>query len=280
MSKTPHRNPAIADMGRLGIFTNWRMPKLEEIELLLSGDSLFRDLIIGLPPKDMHAKRWYPKVNVDRWLRKIEEFKAAFPGRLEIYMMYWGVRNKQWLEDSLSHIKDISDELGTKPVLDNEGEWHKGNLDPYVAKDKIVDVFGSGYIVTGLDKLRSSLRPVVQSCSLAIPQAYSIWKPKVQNHWSHSSHTFPGYQQVRALNSWSQYIDKEKIVQGLSNYWGDRPATGKQPALTQNQTMMLAATQTIDLELFEAWYWTIEFLSHKSAKGRQVRKFFGLVEPK
>lgn len=263
---------------RIGIFTNWSTPSDEALRFSIEQCG-FEDLVIGVPARDRASSTWSPGFDQ----RSLEErIVATRQAGLTPWVMVWAIREQAWLEGALPWLVDLARRLGACPVLDCEPDrhvpaWHVGRLAPELARETLIDELGElPWAVTGLDELHWSVKPLAQVAPICVPQAYSIWKPGGEQHWSHSAHTAPGYQQARAIESWSRIggVPLDRITMGLGCYWGARPAFGAiAPALPSARSYRIAAAETAALGVPRAWYWALEHI--RGEAGEAARAFFG-----
>lgn len=270
-------DPILGLFTRLGVFTNWSLPSDEALRFAREQCS-FEDLIIGVPARDRSSSRWNPAFEL---ARLEERLAAAHQAGLQPWVMPWAIREADWLEPAVQWLADLARRCLAYPCLDCEPDrhvpaWHVGRLAPELAAETCVDTWaGHPWAVTGLDVLHWSLRPLAAAAPVSVPQAYSIWKP-VGEHWSHSAHTTPGYQQAAAIESWCRTggVPLERIIMGLGCYWGARPSLGLAvPAMPAQRSYRIAAAEAIALGVPRAWYWVLEQL--RGQDDGPARAFFG-----
>lgn len=250
----------------VGFFTNWRLPTDEDLRLLETVGA--RMIAIGVPSKPGNV--FIPKFSQSR----IEErFKACRSAGLETYAMVWGKRAREYVRSAVEWINGIPDDVWA--ILDAEKDWHDGEkgFSPEEAASVIDLMMNGSLITTGLGELHDSVKPLVRDSFAVIPQPYSIWRPDVSNHWSHSPSTFPGYQQIQSIESWSKAIDISCVSPGLSCYWAERPGSASSPKLTAEMNLTMSVATCVGLGCREVWFWCLEWLKVKRNK---CLGFFGL----
>ena len=258
-----------------GIFCDWRLPSQKDIDFIRFAG--FNDVVLGIGNK-FSSGVWvptYPKGRI------IDVAKRLIDNGSRVHLMPWAIRSEHWLKHAVPWFAKTAEEAGCLSVLfDAEKDWHNGTISAAKAAKFITDCMSDlpdiGFGVTGLSNLHSSVFPLAVMADYVVPQAYSIWRPAVKNHWSHSKSTFPGVQQSTAYKSWCSTGRTEGFVMGLANYWGTRPVQVGCPALTQTQTLMIACAETERLGCLSAWFWSLKWLLKKSKTADDMRRLFGI----
>ena len=255
----------------LGVFADWSPPSPEAIGFAADSAGM-KDIVLGVYSK--HPTKFKPR----GWsMAKLQEIvEACAETGLVPHLMIWAVRDKNRLPASLDWCRAAMEKIPQlrSVLLDCEGQWHKGKgIGPNAAAHMTAEKLkGYRWGVTGLTKLHRTVRPVAMAASYVLPQCYSFWKPGGK-HWSHSRSSFPMTIQATGVESWKEA--ESEIIMGLGCYWANRPASGLTPALSASQTMSACAIETVALEVYSAWYWSLKWMRARSAHGREVRQFFG-----
>jgi hypothetical protein len=274
-SKPPLPDDTTGSYDGLGVFADWKPPTDREIQFVRQ-DLNFTDLILGIWPRDRKDRTGWEPPRIWTPERVCDRAAAVAAAGLTPTIMIWLGRYPEQIRAGVNWLAELGAETRAQVLLDLEGDWHRGKG---IAPDKaaalvarLMKAAGVRWGVTGLAGLHSSLAPIARRADFVVPQAYSIWKPGGA-HWSHSRSTFPGTQQAASVRSWSAV--KKPIVMGLSCYWGARPKAAGVPALTQPQTMRIAAAETVALGIREAWFWSLKWITGKSQSCKLARAFFG-----
>jgi hypothetical protein len=282
-SKPPLPDPSLERFDRLGAFADWKPPKEDEIAFA-ARDLNFNDLILGIWPRDRKSRTGWEPARIWTRDRVRSSCDAIRQYDMTPTIMIWLGRFEGQIQAGIDWLQRLALETGCDVLLDLEGDWHRGRgISPDDAARMIdrglrpLRRAGLRWGVTGLATLHRTVAPVAARAVYVLPQAYSIWKPGGA-HWSHSLSTFPGTQQAAALKSWEAAA--RPIVMGLSCYWGGRPRAAGVPALTQPQTMRIAHAETAALfkdrpEPLAAWYWSLKWITGRSAGCKLARAFFG-----
>ena len=287
---------------RIGIFAGWGITPSSHLDL---AESLhFNDIIVGIPATK-NRREWHSMKAWGRLARRLEKLAAEINARgMTPHFMIWTARRRAFLERALVDLKDVVMSTGARSgLLDCEGDYHGRNtsvdISPSDASDLAREILSDDIIlgVSGLDRIHSSLVPIARDLAdYVVPQCYSFYKkPFNKAHWSHTTHTFPGYQQRRGFDSWDKEVDlrstelsggfsspEVKTIMGLACYDCSRPANRGVPALTAQQTMRLAAAETHSLlndldqsAVKQVWYWSLATL--RLRKNRGSLDYFGGV---
>jgi hypothetical protein len=263
-----------------GIFCDWKLPSGRDIELLEL--IRFESVILGVGNKywDESKGLWKPAYTEKRIVDTAKEL--TYKG-FRVHIMPWAIRSKAWIEQAVPWFTRVAESSGAYSVLlDAEKQWHIGTYSAAKAaklvKEIVLDRPNVLLGVTGLAKLQSPVFPLAAMADVVVPQAYSIWRPLVSSHWSHSKSTFPGVQQALAYKSWmGTGREQGTLIMGLSNYWGARPAFGRYlPSITQEQALVFACAETSRLGVSEAWWWSLKWLMRKTRTAESMRRLFGV----
>jgi hypothetical protein len=263
-----------------GIFCDWKLPSKFDIDFIRFVG--FNDAVLGVGNKNWNPKTgvWAPTYSRDAIVKVAS---ALVDCGVRVHLMPWAIRSKYWLDVAVPWFAETAEAAGCLSVLfDVEKDWHTGSISASKAAKFIADFMdgipGVALGVTGLSYLHSSVFLLAAIADYVVPQAYSIWRPVVKNHWSHSSSTFPAVQQAAAYKSWSSIGRTDGIVMGLANYWGARPAQTGCPALKQAQTLMIACAETERLGCLSAWFWSLKWLLRRTRIADEMRRLFGVYD--
>jgi len=269
---------------RTWVFADFAVPSEDDIKML--ADCGVSDVVLGVATSKGNWKLNYSR---EKWL---EAAKLCSQHFMKHHYMFWGVPNPNHMTMALETLTSMGSVSGaTSIMIDAEGTWHKGNT---ADRDATIDVLSEydGYFgVTGLDRMHKTVKPLAEKVDYLLPQAYSFWKPGGAEHWSHSTHTFPAYQQRRAYESWGVPFPSKPYVMGLACYWGKRPKSGVFPGITDIQSMRFAMTETIAIwheaangsEHPEGWfhgvaYWSLKHLRGDTAERQARREFLTMLQ--
>ena len=278
---------------KLGFFADWFPPTtagLREMKAIGASTVIFgvgtsRDARSGFI-----ASQLWNKAKLSRLVR------AARTIELEPVVMFWVRRRERYMETMLEWFEDA---IESQPGMDNltvlwdcEKDWRRADYSAAMSLEAATDLlvhFAEDHRlragVTGLPVLSSAVLPLAKRVDFTVPQAYSIWKPRDESHWSHSPKTAPMVMQQLANTSWASvnetlrkegsnhYVDSSVI--GLASYWGARPKSGRVwQSITEGQAMRASLAEAKHLGYDQAWFWSWKFVGQKSGKQQLRRKFF------
>lgn len=231
-------------MFKTGIFTDFKLPTSNDIELLqrLKAD----DVYLGLNnEQDADFKLFWNKSNQKLAQQKlIDKCKELRDLGFTVHIMPWLRPLKEYSEQCAEVVLTVYEQSqAVESILFDcevfflkkglpSGFDHQDALDEYwfpVWQDGIV------YGVTSYAYVRPQLAPLLNlpAITYGIPQAYSIYNPKMP--WTLQAAAQPGQLQKGAFNSWSKY-DLE-VVMGLPAYKLTRPNMSQLEAMQQASTM-------------------------------------------
>ena len=225
---------------RVGVFADWKPLSKRDIEVLKEIDAT--DVVLGVCND---RKQFRLNVSEKRILEDCDEIRAmqAIP-----HLDSWVSRREGYLRPCLDTMCRLAAKVEGTAMLNAEGD--------YIRKPKTADALspqaGANLVgeysldpaqppvgVVSFDIIRNVIKPLIEVIDYWVGEAYSFWKPgPLRSHWSHSSHTFPMYQQQRAWDSWRAANGKCDFVVGLGDYWGARPKSGAYfPGITDEQSL-------------------------------------------
>lgn len=195
---------------------------------------------------------------------------------LRVHHMYWLSRNRGRIRDIASTIRTVGSRCSPDTILfDAEGSWHQSDsTDPTFtapkARDFLYEQLGELLAVYGLTgiapKMHESLDPLAECSHYLLPQAYSIWHPMSESHWSRSNVTEPGTMQRQAFTGWRRVQSRcqsAPLVMGLAAYWT------KRPKMSQLDSMSRCIEAVRQLGVNEVAYWSLKHLM-SSPRSRHV----------
>ncbi len=278
-------------INNLGVFADWSMPSRRELEVAAR---TFNVVILGVLPKE-------PFKRIDVWEPTISPARVRETGIMAMQMgfrvvvMAWMGRGEKQIRAACAYVKQAVKSISTecRGLLDCEKTYDTGvgvHPLPYDVADDLVasELQGIDWGVTGISpNVDDSLIPLLKVAPFRVPQAYSIFKPKKpgEDHWSHSPSTFPGVMQRRAFDHWSAVADLDpekpaRVIMGLANYWGARPASALTPAITHEQMLRFSCAEVASLPgVDEEWFWSLKWHLDDSPAAFDTRRFFGETRP-
>ncbi len=199
------------------------------------------------------------------------------------HLMAWIRRDKQYIEDCCSWMRSIVEASGAhSAMLDAEHDWHNGSFDVSDAVDLVAKKFeGRAFKlgITGLSAMHSTVGPLVEASDYGLGQAYSIWKPNADGHWSHNDSTEPGIEQHASWESWKQA--GKYLVMGLSNYWASRPkrtVKGKTvPEMSQLESLQTCLDASVQVGAAQIAYWSLKHLRGTGSTVKERQEFTGKI---
>jgi hypothetical protein len=188
--------------------------------------------------------------------------------------MGWYSRNESFMKRAAPDLIDLAEATQCRTMLgDAEKYWHEGNMPVDEAADLTKELFANKpcpFGITGLAKLQRSLVKLIDVVDYRMPQAYPIWKPGKEKHWSHSKATEPVTIQETAWNTWNM-ADNESVI-GLGCYWAMRPARYGWAKMGQLDSMYRALHTSLALGSKAVAYWSLKHL-HGNKWARQRAEF-------
>ena len=258
-------------MKRKWIFADWKLPTAADIDLIRQLG--FTDVVLGLGlMKQAYGSFYCPS--------KMSAISACATSLrsidVRVHVMTWIKRNRTFIKDMASWIRAVSDAVSPASVLlDAEGMWHKGAGisagEGAALVQQLLPDLPCRLGVTGLSNLHGSVKPLLRVCDYGLCQAYSIWKPRDPNHWSHGPGTAPGAQQQASFASWK--TANKPLVMGLSNYWAARPANSGAAATSATDSLQQSLDGAIAAGATEVAFWSLKWLRKTTPDGATARAF-------
>jgi len=254
-------------MRRLWIFADWKLPDRCDLEMV--EEMGFTDVVLGMGVNDNGCFK--TKYGKQRVVNSAEQVKALGP---RVHVMSWIRRQKTFIRECGEWMVDICEATdAASGMLDAEGDWHRNSgvsaAEGAALVQEVFDGLSCSLGVTGLSKLHSTVRPLLDVCDYGLGQAYSIWKPGSKEHWSHSKATEPGAQQAASWASWG--VADKPLVMGLSNYWANRPARFGMPAMGVRESLEKALEGARLVGADHVAYWSVKWL-HGTSESRQIAR--------
>jgi hypothetical protein len=242
----------------------------------------FSDVVLGLALND--EPKFAPSYGLKRTTSVINKLYNI---GVNVHLMAWMHRDAVFVHDCITYLSKLALDTGADSILlDCEKDWHNGSVDPStVIMHGILQnhFFRAGDFdlgVTGLSFLHPTVKHLAEVCDYVIPQAYSIWKPGKENHWSHSDHTEPYYQQRKSYDDWSAC--EKPIILGLSNYWASRPkrmftTSSKHnflPKMSTEESLKQSISGAFECNVDGIAYWSLKWFSGKGKNKDIARRVF------
>jgi hypothetical protein len=248
------------------IFADFKLPDPKEIELLTTLN--ITDVVLGI---ESEHRSWRLKYSEDQIVETVNKLHNR---GLQTHLMCWISRDQEDIIKTAEGMLHLAENSGCKTMLlDAERHWHKGPMLPNRAAALIADKFAGRTCklgVTGLANINPTIVDLLKVCDYGLPQAYSIWKPEAQDHWSRSISTEPGCLQIVSWDRWMMY--GKPLVMGLSCYWAARPPRYKMPAINQIDSMNRCLGTSKVLGAGSVAYWSLKHL-HKNKSAEQRADF-------
>lgn len=268
---------------RTWIFADWKLPNQSDIDLI--DDLGFTDVVLGLAlPKTARFTPLYGGKRVVNTIKKIYDQLDV-----NVHLMSWMHRESKFVWECTNYLSKLAiDTCAESILLDTEKDWHNGNIKPEtVVRHGILTnpFYKAGNFelgVTGLSFLHPTVKPLLEVCDYCIPQAYSIWKPGQEDHWSHSESTEPYHQQRRSVDDWS--VCNKNIILGLSNYWASRPIREvgglSKFKIDTEESLTRAINGAMSKNVYGVAYWSLKWFKGKGKNRQIAREVFKKYFPK
>lgn len=259
-------------MKEVWVFANWKA--LDDVAKRAIIDCRATDIVLGCVIDYPSADK--PKISISL-PKLVASAKWLQEHNIKIHLMYWLKSDPKSVDALDSLISKQLEELKKNGIVidsilyDAEKDWHKNKsgitvvlscvnkldiMQRRINSDNPSIKFG----VTGLAKLHDSLIPLIHICDYVIPQAYAVWFPGVNIHWSHSPNTRPLKIVKTAHETWGFY--KKPTVMGLANYYLKRPmewiGNNLYPATTESQNLELCISECKKYGYDRVAYWSLQ----------------------
>lgn len=264
------------EIKKLWFFAGWgKLSKKKRNTLLEFGVT---DVVIGL---NLNPKKFefYNRAYI------VADCKWLADNNITIHLMPWVNRNSEFLEKMFEDIQSVINQLDVEcdvlissVLLDVEKHWIKNTyksskflseekaLHDYILPFKTkLNNFDIKLGCTSFIRIPPSVQRLAQISDYVIPQAYSVYFPTKNKHWSHDLTFKPKISQEIAYNHWTDF--NPNIVMGLACYYEARPG------YTQIESLEQSLKATIDLGIEEIAYWDIKQCVGNGKK-KEVRREF------
>jgi len=234
---------------RYGIFTGFARPtRTKLVQMKQMG---FDDAILCLI-----SKRDFSGMRLPKYVA--EDLSLIADCGMTPHIMYWVFRDKSFIDKMVSHfLLSVSGIPIGSVVLNCEADYHVGSFESKACALYLRSKFANFVMsVVGLPGLHSTVKDLLAVCDYGIPEAYSIWFPQEEPHWSHTKSTFPGTMQQDAYADWKH----RPVVMGLGCYFGQRPGNQIHPPMSKELTMSMSLNETHRLGVLTAYYWSMPHL--------------------
>ena len=201
---------------------------------------------------------------------------------IDVHLMSWIRRDSKFIENMAASLTNLTEKISPRSVLlDAEKHWHKGRMSVPNACKLLKQSMSSIQVpigITGLAQLQSTVKELCRTFdkSYGLPQAYSIWKPGEEPHWSHSDSTSTPHLQRQAFNTWNDVYDTtsedyepSKIVMGLAAYWLQRPGVSAESVFNS----AIAATKALNIQ--EVAFWSLNHIKNNPPMQSMIRSIRG-----
>lgn len=238
---------------RYGIFTGFSKLKRQHLKMM-------REIGISDAYICLIAKRNFSG------MRSVEDtivsLRTVVDEGLVPHLMYWVFRDSAYIAAMVNHVVQSTKLIYPASILLNcEKDYETGKYDPIQAAAQIrlgLSNYKLG-VVRIFDPTPSpAMAAVINVCEYDMPEAYSIWFPQQEPHWSHDKATFPGTMQQ---NIAEHRVPNKRLVMGLACYFGDRPATTAHPKMSKELTISMSLNETHRQGVHEAVYWSMPHLT-------------------
>lgn len=231
----------------------------------------FTDVVLGIQARYNNWRVAYSTASI----REIADTLRKMGCR--VHLMGWFTRKKRFIVTGARDLCRISNAVGPDSImLDAELHWHRTyDISLKDAVELTSTLFADRPCklgVTGLARMHSTVKALLEVCDYGLPQAYSIWRPRVENHWSHSPATEPVTLQRTAWNTWSK--GNKYLVMGLSCYWASRPDRfAGLKSMDQMTSMRLSIKESKRLGADQFAYWSLKHLMRDNRYAKERVEF-------
>lgn len=253
-------------MNEVWIFADFN--SIDEDELKLLQDIKATDVVLGIA--GVESKSFELAFSADTIRANCAQLKAV---GINPHLMIWLRRSKQFINDSAEVIVPLVTECEPASLMfDVEGHWHKGRYNVQDASELVKQVYRDELPncpigVTGLSRMHDTVEILSDTIAAdyVIPQAYSVWKPTKDKHWSHSSSTEPGDMQMASYTSW---MDGKswRMIMGLGVYWLRRPSRDGKEAMVDGDNLNICIDATRQLGVDSVAYWSLKHIKNPLRK--------------
>jgi hypothetical protein len=252
------------------VFADFKLPTSKDLKLLQSLN--ITDVVLGV---EVEYRSWKLKYSEERIIEAVNKLHNR---GLQAHLMCWLSRDRTDITQTAQGMIHLANQTQCKTMLlDAEYHWHRGAMSSGSAAQLIAEGFKEKPCdlgVTGLGILNPSVKHLLKVCDYGIPQAYSIWKPGTEAHWSHSRSTEPGQLQVTSWRSWNTC--NKPLIMGLSCYWAERPPRRGMPRMNQIDSMYHSLETSKVLGANSFAYWSLKHL-HRNSQADQRANFIRAI---
>lgn len=244
---------------RFGIFTGFARPSRYNLEQMKQAG--FTDAYLCLISKRNFASMRQPQ--------DVERDVATIVGSgLVPHIMYWVFRDNAFIDSMVDHVNKSTRNVKVESILLNcEKDYHDGSFESQKCAKYIRAKLSNYRIgVVGLPSLHKTVKDLLAVCDYGMPEAYSIWFPQTESHWSHSKATFPGTMQDAAYLEWNH----RPLVMGLACYFGARPASTAHPDMSKELTMSMSINETIRLGVDNMAFWSMPHIVRNTQLSNEI----------